>query len=177
MGIFFSFLPWIAFWILSGREGFTIAAVTSAAIVFFVTIRDIKKHSVKILDLGTLVFFVILVIASFTPQGEWIDRKALPLSNVALFLIALFSILIHKPFTLQYAREQVDPKFWDSPLFYSVSLTISWVWCATFAIVSVTSYLALNHPSMIDRVIHILVFVGAIEFTSWYPDHVKKKKV
>jgi len=175
MGIFLSFLPWIAFWILSGRESFAIAAAASAAVVFFITIRDIREHNIKVLDLGTLVFFVLLTVAAFTPWAEWIDRNALPLSNVALFLIALISILIRKPFTLQYAREQVDPKFWDSPAFYSTSLAISWVWCATFAIVAVTSYLALNHPCLIDRMIHILVFVGAIKFTSWYPDHVKEK--
>jgi quinol-cytochrome oxidoreductase complex cytochrome b subunit len=122
-----------------------------------------------------LLFFVFLAVVAFTSETQWIDTHASPLSNATLFLIALVSILIRRPFTLQYARERVDPKFWDSPAFYSTNLVISWVWCVMFAIIAVTSYIALNHPSLIDWVIHILAFVGAIRFTTWYPDYIKKK--
>ncbi|MEA1936024.1 MAG: hypothetical protein U9M96_04280 [Thermodesulfobacteriota bacterium] len=175
MGVFLGFLPWIVFWVLSGRENYQIAAAASVVVVIFLCIRDIQKRNIKVLDVGTLLFFVFLTLIAYTSEAVWIDTHATPLSTAALFLIALTSILIRKPFTLQYAREQVDPKFWDSPRFYSTNLTISWVWCFAFAIMAVTSYVALNHPSLIDRVIHILAFVGAIKFTAWYPDYVKKK--
>ncbi|MEA3280929.1 MAG: hypothetical protein U9Q38_10080 [Thermodesulfobacteriota bacterium] len=176
MGIFLSFSPWIVFWVLSGRESFVIAAAAATVVVFSIIIREIREHSAKVLDIGSLLFFVFLTVVAFTPYSEAIDSNALPLSNVALFLITIVSILIRKPFTLQYAREQVDKKFWDSPGFYSTNLVITWVWCVTFAIIAVVSYMALHHPFMLDRVIHILAFVGAIKFTSWYPHYVKKKR-
>lgn len=175
MKVFMGFLPWIVFWVLSGRSNFQVAAAASAVAVIFLNVREIRKHVIKILDIGTLLFFVFLAVTAFTSEARWIDTHSTPLSNVALFLIALVSILIRKPFTLQYARDQIDPKFWDSSAFYSTNLIITWVWCISFAIIAVTSYIALNHPSLIDRVIHILAFVGAIRFTTWYPDYVKKK--
>jgi hypothetical protein len=175
MSIFIGFLPWIVYWVLSGHNNFQVAAAASAAAVIFLNFRHVRKQTIKILDIGTLLFFVFLTVVAFTSEAHWIDTHASPLSNAALFLIVLVSILIRKPFTLQYAREQVDPKFWNSPGFYATNLVISWVWCVTFAIITVTSYIALNHPSLIDRVIHILAFVGAIRFTTWYPDYRKKK--
>jgi len=175
MRIFIGFLPWIVFWVLSGRNNFQVAAAASAAAVIFLNFGDIRKRIIKILDLGTLLFFLFLTVVAFASKVQWIDTHASPLSNAALFLITLVSILIRKPFTLQYAREQVDPNLWNSPVFYSTNLVISWVWCVTFAIIAVTSYIALNHPSLIDRVIHILAFIGAIRFTTWYPGYIKKK--
>lgn len=175
MGIFLSFLPWIAFWVLSGRDNYQTAAIASVAIVIALNIRDLQQRNIKILDLGTLAFFVFLAIASFTHDAVWIDHYAAPLSSFALFIIALVSILIRKPFTLQYAREQVDRKFWDTPGFYTTNRTISAVWSVSFAVSTVTSYLNLRHPSLIDWAIHIIVFVGAIKFTAWYPDYVRAK--
>ncbi len=69
MGISLSFLPWIAFWVLSGRS-FAIAAAASAVVVVFITIRDIREHNIKILDLGTLVFFVLLTVTALDRQGD-----------------------------------------------------------------------------------------------------------
>jgi hypothetical protein len=175
MKIFISFLPWIVFWVLSGRSSFQTASVASTAVVFFLNFKNIRNRSIKILDIGTLLFFIFLTVISFTSKGQLVDIYASPLSSAALFLITLLSILIRKPFTLQYAREKVDHEKWNSPIFYSINLAISWVWCFSFAISTLTSYIALNHPSLVDRVIQILAFVGAIKFTSWYPGYIKSK--
>ena len=176
MNILVSFLPWIIFWVLSGKGQLKIAAAASIVAVVILAIKDFKKHSVKILDIGTFIFFVAALIFSFTSTSQFIDNFASPLSNAFLFIIALTSIIIKKPFTIQYAREQVDSEFWDSPIFYSINLAISWVWCGAFAVIAITSYIALNHPYLIDRIIHILAFVFAIRFSSWYPEYVKKSR-
>jgi hypothetical protein len=34
---------------------------------------------------------------------------------VGLLPIVLVSMAVGRPFTLQYAREQVEPEFWDKP--------------------------------------------------------------
>ncbi|MBT8490606.1 MAG: hypothetical protein KJN62_06130 [Deltaproteobacteria bacterium] len=176
MGIFLSFLPWIAFWVLSGRDNYQTAAMASVAIVIVLNLRDVRQRNIKILDLGTLAFFVLLAIASFSSDAVWIDHYAAPLSSAALFLIALVSILIRKPFTMQYAREQVDRKFWDTPGFYTTNRTISAVWSVSFAVSTVTSYMKLRHPCLLDWGIHIVVFVGAIKFTAWYPEYLRAKR-
>lgn len=175
MGIFLSFLPWIAFWILSGHDHYQIASLAAVVVVIFLNIRDIKKGSIKILDLGTLIFFIALTVISFTSKATWIDHYSAPLSDAAMFLIALISLAIRKPFTMQYAYEKVDKKFWETPGFFKTNHTISVVWCIAFAVNTGLCYFYVKHPYMIDWVIHILVLVGAIKFTAWYPDHVKAK--
>ncbi|MCD6418457.1 hypothetical protein J7M00_06720 [bacterium] len=49
MNILVSFLPWIIFWVLSGKGQLKIAAATSIVAVVILAIKDFKKHSVKIL--------------------------------------------------------------------------------------------------------------------------------
>lgn len=175
MGIFLSFLPWIAFWVLSGRENYQIAVLAATVVVIILNMRDIKRRSIKILDLGTLIFFIILTGISFSSEALWIDHYSAPLSDGAMFLIAGISLVIRKPFTLQYAYEQVDPKFWKTPGFYTTNRTISTVWCVAFAVNAVLAYLYVKHPYMIDWVIHIIILVGAIKFTAWYPDFIRAK--
>jgi hypothetical protein len=175
MGIFLSFLPWIVFWVLSGRDNYQIATLAAAVVVIFLNVRGIRQRSIKILDLGTLIFFIILAGVSFSSEAVWIDHYSAPLSDGAMFMIALISLVIRRPFTLQYAYEQVDPKFWDTPGFYTTNRTISIVWCVAFAFNAVLSYLYVSHPYILDWVIHILVLVGAIRFTAWYPDFTKAK--
>ncbi len=175
MGIFLSFLPWIVFWVLSGRDNYQIATLAATLVVIFLNVKDIRQRSIKILDLGTLIFFIILAAISFSSEAAWIDHYSAPLSDVAMFLIALISLVIRKPFTLQYAYEQVDQKFWNTPGFYNTNRTISMVWCVAFAVNAVLSCAYVKHPYMLDWVIHILVLVGAIKFTSWYPNFIRAK--
>ena len=175
MGIFLSFLPWIVFWVLSGRNNHELAIFAATAVVLFLNAGDIRKRCLKILDLGTLIFFIILAGVSFSSKADWIDHYAAPLSDGAMFLIALLSIGIRKPFTLQYAYETVDSKYWDTKRFYTTNQTISSVWCTAFAINTILSYLYASHPLMLDWIIHILVLAGAIKFTAWYPGFIQIK--
>jgi hypothetical protein len=175
MGIFLSFLPWIVFWVLSGRDNYRIATLAAAAVVVFLNVRDIRRRSLKILDLGTLIFFLVLAGGSFSSEAVWIDHYSAPLSDSAMFLIALVSLALRRPFTLQYAYEQVDPKFWNTKGFYVTNRTISTVWCVAFAVNTVLSYVYVRHPYLLDWVFHILILVGAIKFTAWYPDFARAK--
>ena len=47
MGILLSFLPWIAFWILSGRDNFKVAAVTSVASAIDSTVTQVESDKNK----------------------------------------------------------------------------------------------------------------------------------
>ncbi len=175
MAIFLSFLPWIVFWILSGPYHYQIAALAATLVVILLNIRNIKRRSIKILDMGTLIFFVVLTGISFLSKSTWIDHYSAPVSSAVMFFIAALSLAIRKPFTIQYAYEQVEPEYWDSPQFYATNRTITMVWCIAFAINSFFSYLYVGHPYKVDWVIIILVIVAAVKFTAWYPDFVESK--
>ncbi len=175
MGIFLSFLPWIIFWVISGNNNYQIGALAAMVMVIFLNIKNVKQGNVKILDLGTLIFFFILTGISFFSMAVWVDKYAAPLSNVAMFLIAVISLALRKPFTIQYAYEKVNPEFWNTPKFYTTNRTITVIWCITFAINAFLSYLYVRNPNIFFWGIIIIVLIGAIKFTVWYPDFVKAK--
>ncbi|MFX5530111.1 hypothetical protein ABTD83_19510, partial [Acinetobacter baumannii] len=54
--------------------------------------------------------------------------------DAGLFAIALASILIRPPFTLQFAREQVPRELWNHPRFLATNNAITGAWTAAFAV-------------------------------------------
>ena len=90
-----------------------------------------------------------------------------------LLLIVVVSMAVGQPFTIQYAREQVEPELWDTPEFIRVNYVITAVWALAFAIMTLAEFAILYIPGMPQRagvIVIILALVGAIKFTGWYPD-------
>lgn len=93
------------------------------------------------------------------------------MSNAALAAITLVSIIIRKPFTMQYARESVPKEYWDTPQFLRANLVITWVWLAAFAVNTASSAIRVIVPDIwsgASWVVSICTFVGAMKFTKWY---------
>jgi hypothetical protein len=70
-------------------------------------------RKLKLLDVGTLLFFAALVIVALATSRSdvaQIDKYSQPLSSGALALIAIGSIVFGHPFTVDYAREQATRK-------------------------------------------------------------------
>jgi hypothetical protein len=96
--------------------------------------------------------------------------------DLGLLLIVLVSLALRRPFTLQYAREQVPEEFWSSPQFVRTNYVITAVWALAFAVLVVADLILLYVPELPPRVgiiATIAALVGAIKFTSWYPERVK----
>jgi hypothetical protein len=89
-----------------------------------------------------------------------------------LTLIVLISIALRQPFTLQYAREKVDPALWDSPRFLRVNYVISAAWALAFAVLTLADLLMAYVPQLPHSagiILTVLAIVAALRFTSWYP--------
>jgi tryptophan-rich sensory protein len=94
-----------------------------------------------------------------------------------LLIIVLLSLVVGKPFTLQYAREQVAPELWDQPEFRRINYVISGVWALAFAVMvlaEVTILFAPQVPRRLGIFAIILALVGAVKFTGWYPERAKR---
>ncbi len=86
--------------------------------------------------------------------------------------IVLVSPALRRPFTLQYAREQVPSDLWGSPEFVRTNYVITAAWAVAFAVmvladVTLTYLPAL--PRSISIVATVLALVAAVKFTGWYP--------
>lgn len=179
MGLLLSLVPWIVFLVLIEVD--IIPAIISAIIALVTTLvlqwRDIVRHP-KLLDLGTVGFFVGMVGLLLLVDAAIIKPWVPFLSDFTLFGIVMGSIVARQPFTLQYAREQAPPDYWDHPDFLALNYVLSQFWAGAFAASSVGALLIFVLPPE-DVWISELIRLGALgvaaAFTAWYPNYVEKR--
>lgn len=179
MGIFLSLSPWIAFWVGSEFTSTLSASVLAFILTLVINGRRAIGSSIKILDLGAAIFFALLTLyvalmaAGMLPEvrpetlAQWDNIAA----STAMFLTAAISIVIGRPFTLQYAREEVDASKWDHPLFKRANYVISTAWVVAFAITAAAAYASLALPGMgtlLNLGVPIASVTGAVLFMRVY---------
>ena len=95
-----------------------------------------------------------------------------------LLLVVLASMAAGRPFTLQYARDQVAPEFWDQPEFIRTNYVITGAWALAFAVMVLAELALLYMPGLPPHagvVAIILALVGAVKFTGWYPQREERR--
>jgi hypothetical protein len=174
MGILLAFAPFLAFALidrLSGpTEGLIAGAVVSAALL----LRDlIQGRTAKVLEIGTAILFGGLALYALLGRPSWSVVGVRVVVDAGLLLIVLASLVMRRPFTLQYARERVAPELWGEPEFVRTNYVITAVWALAFAVMVVAELVLLYVPDVPPRagiVAIVLALVGAVKFTGWYPE-------
>jgi Acyl-CoA thioester hydrolase/BAAT N-terminal region len=92
-----------------------------------------------VLEAGTALVFGVFVLLALVLPEDFLERWLQPLGNAGLFAIVLVSILIGKPFTLQYARKSTPRAQWDEPGFVYVCRQLAWLWAGTLAFMTIVS--------------------------------------
>ncbi|HTZ87244.1 MAG TPA: hypothetical protein VMB05_11315 [Solirubrobacteraceae bacterium] len=177
---FFDFAPWIAMSVLVGPQRFVLAASLATGCACVIAganwLTGVKP---KLLDLVGIAFFAALVAVGLVVDDvtrHWLERWSGDLSNTLIMLIALGSIVVGKPFTVQYAHETIAPEHWETERFKRLNYTVTWVWIGAFAITALVGFLGdgpLDDPDNIwtNWIVQIAALILALRFTEWYPDH------
>jgi len=173
-----NFLPWILYFILNGptqsQIDLSISVAAVASILF--EIKSLKKG--YLLSWATLFYFVLLCLVVVILRIDLIIKYEWILSNAMLAIIAWISVLIKQPFTIQYAREEVAPEYWQSHLFIKINYILSAVWAVIFTFGIVLNLLHLNIPWFKGPVYEVGTYLPSIFgawFTGWFPDWYKKR--
>ncbi len=179
MGILLAFAPFIVFAVVDRLVDSSIGLMAGAATSAILLMRDFVSHqrSAKILEIGTFILFAGLAIYSYVAQPAWSVIAVRLLVDSGLLLIVLVSMVIGKPFTLQYARESVDAQYWDRPEFIRANYVITAVWALAFAVMVLAELALLYLPGMSHRlgvIVIIVALIAAVKFTGWYPERAKK---
>lgn len=177
MGILLGFAPYVAFFIVV-RIGAIAAAMWAAfGVALLVALYgNWRGGSPKILEIGAIGLFGGLAVFTAITQWEWTLMGLRLAVDLGLLAIVLISIAIGRPFTMQYAREQVAEEYWHTPLFLAVNRHISWVWTAAFAalVVAHAATVCSLVPVWVDPVVTVLALVYAASFTARYPARARK---
>lgn len=175
MNILLAFAPFLAFAVLDRLVDATTGLLAGAAVAIALLARDAlsRNKKVKVLEVGTAIFFGGLAVYTLLAKPAWSIVGVRLCVDAGLLVIVLVSMAVRQPFTLQYAREGVAKELWDTPEFIRVNYVITAVWAVAFAIMVVADLVMLYLPNVPMRVgiwVTIAALYGAIKFTSWYPN-------
>lgn len=179
MNILLGFAPYVAFFLF--MRAVSVDAGLWAALAVAAGSAGLgwtRTGSLKVLEIGTIVLFAGLAV--FTWAGHWTwTVMALRLAvDAGLLAIMLASLAIGRPFTLQYAREQVPEQYWRAPLFLAINGRITWAWAVAFAVMVAAHAVVVFAPAVpvwVDLAVTIIALAAALRFTAWYPARARRK--
>lgn len=172
-----AFLPWLAFLVIAHGSLFRLKLGLVVALVLSVVMGLARLHRGVILWAG-LLFFIYATCAVVLLENMWTVQHMGILANGMLAASTWLTVVLKRPFTLEYAREHVDPSRWNDPLFIRTNYLITSVWGLCFVANTVLAWAKMKQlamPELAYEVLSYVLLVGAALFSSWYPKHVRER--
>lgn len=172
LAMILGFLPVATFTLFASvSQDLALWAGLSAA--FVVSIRDFAQEPVlRLLDMGSLVIFGATALYAGFIHPAITTQLTRFVVDAAFFALALLSILLRNPLTLQYAREQVAPEVWRSRPFLLTNYGLTAMWMICFAAMAAADGFADMHknlPVSLDAAWSLIVVMSALVVTARYP--------
>ena len=179
MMIFLILAPYAAFTLLM-LAGLPLPSLFTAAVICLMVIGyDVfRGRAVKLLGAGSAILFaslggyLILIDPGLSPSEV---KLAV---DCGMLAIALLSLAIRFPFTLQYAREVVDAQTAGLPVFLTANYIITAVWTLAFLLMLMANLLMIYLPGLPLWSGLAIAFAArntALYFTRWYPRYRRAK--
>ena len=74
-----------------------------------------------IADVVSFAAFLAVILITSPATLSWMEIWFGELANLVLVAVVVVSMIARVPFTLQYARAEVDPQYWDNPVFLRIN--------------------------------------------------------
>lgn len=160
-----SFVPWIVYWILCGI-GNVMGIVISFAISLLLVIPQICKRDFNLMDFTSVLYFGIASVGTFIFNlNVFVERSGF-LGYFALSLMAISSLIIKRPYTLQVSKRDYPEIYWKEKSFLAINSIITGIWAIIF-VVNAAIFLLLGMPFTVI-VSNILIAFG-IAFSIVFP--------
>ncbi|WP_241385329.1 hypothetical protein [Rhodococcus sp. CH91] len=177
--------PWILMSVLSSPGRFEEAVCFALGLVLMTMwVGSRRGITIHVLDIFGASFFVVLAgVGLFAPDGviAWMETWAGELTNIALALFVVGTLIARRPFTLPYAKEDTPEEYWTSSLFMKINYVISAVWAGAFtfsAIVGAIGIAVTDDPNdfWTGWILQLAAIFFAVAFTEFYPDYAPAKE-
>ena len=173
MPIIRSFLPWLIFFILSAVNHAWVGAF--AAVICYIVVYGKKVSHLKVLDRMSTLFFLGSAFIMLFLSPIWYVKNLEYFSNGFLALFIFYTLLIQKPFTIEYAKESTPPSKWTTAEFYKINNTVSLVWFLYFSLCLPIIFLC-RDISPLFRLAQGVLALLAVGVTEYYPRWYLKNK-
>ncbi|MDB5653878.1 MAG: hypothetical protein JWQ94_1491 [Tardiphaga sp.] len=179
MALFLILAPFGAFGMLMLVASTAVSLFAAAALSLGIIGYDmLHGRSVKMLAAGSVLLFSMIGGYTTLIDGSFSAVAVRLAVDGGVLAIALLSLAIRLPFTLQYARERVDPEIVKLPHFVRVNYILTWAWTGAFVLMLVADTLAVYVPGLplwIGMAIAFAARNSAVYFTKWYPQYRRMK--
>lgn len=179
MTIFLILAPYGVYTLLMLLTSATVSVFAAAATCLAAVAVDVARgRSVKALAAGSALLFagIGLYLTLIDPA---LSALAVKLSvDTGILVISLGSMLIGRPFTLQYGIESVPAEIAAMPGFLRANYTITGVWTAATLLMAAANIVLLYVPGLPLWTSLAIAFAArnsALYFTKWYPEHCRTK--
>ena len=179
MTIFLILAPFGVFGLLMLVTSAAVSLFATAGLCLAITGYDVLRGgSVKMFMAGAVVVFGALGCYITLIDGSWSSVAVRLAVDGGFLAIALLSIAIRLPFTLQYAREHVDHATTQLPGFMRANYIITWAWTGAIVLMLVADIMMIYQPSLplwIGLGVAFAARNSAVYFTRWYPKYRRAK--
>jgi hypothetical protein len=172
------FAPWLAFLFIAQGSILRLKIGLLVALALCVILGVARVHRGILLWAG-LLFFTYASVAVILLNHFWTERYMGVLACGVLAVSVWVSLLIKKPFTLDYAREHVSKSLWNDPGFIRTNVLITALWGAVFTVNVFLAWGKLVHfafPAVAYEVVSYGLLFGTMAFSTWYPDYIRQKR-
>jgi hypothetical protein len=133
----------------------------------------------KILEVGTLALFSLLAIYTSLSHARWSIPAVRTVVDSGLLLIIVSSLLVRRPFTLTYAREEVSAEVQRLPQFVKLNYLLTSIWALALAVVVAADLIMVFDPKItpwVSTTMIVVALAGALWFTQWYPEQQRTQR-
>ena len=157
--MFISFIPWIVYWVLSGIEE-PIGIVLGLVLSLILLTPQIIKKEINIFDSASFLYFSIALIGWYILNIDAFIEMSGFLGYFTMFLLAVVSVIIKRPYTLQVSKRDYPREYWDKPEFIKVNTLITMLWALIYIS---NAFLFQYSPKPLNVIItNILIVIGII---------------
>ena len=169
------FAPWLLFLFLSGRtmESLELAIWLSLAASLTFGLGELRSRF--ILAWGTFVFFVACAVLVCGFRLTWVAVYMDVLANLTLAGIVWLTLLLGRPFALQYARRGLPRERWNDPELIRSCRFITLVWAVLMSLAAGVSLYKHSPAPQASQpayfAISLLLIISGVAFTTAYKRH------
>jgi hypothetical protein len=175
MTIFLILAPYGVYTFLMFATSATVSVFAASAICLATIAIDVARgRSVKILAAGSAILFagIGLYLVLLDPKLGTLGVKLSV--DIGIFVISLGSMLVRRPFTLQYAVESVPAETTAMPGFRTANYIITAAWTLAALLMMAANIVLLYFPGLpvwLGLAVAFAARNSAIYFTKWYPEY------
>jgi hypothetical protein len=174
------FLPWILFLFLptDGWDPLRRAVVICLAVSIFLGLQGLRKGF--ILQWATLVFFLFCTMSLYGFRWIWLAKHMEIVANSFLAGLIWFTILMGKPFALQYARAELPQEQWYDEGLVRGCRFIAIFWGTLLLVPTVSSAFRLFYPDALPSrfyfYLSLFCIIIGISYTTFYKRNKRKQR-